>query len=428
MTVARVRSVIGVMTLVAMLGAAGTTSSSAATIRVRCPQDDLQAAIFAASPGDTLWISGRCIGTFTIAKRLTLRGGSGATLDGGGIGTTLTVTAQRQVVIRGLRITGGDTQGDGGGIRNIGRLVIRNSVIEGNGGDTEGALGGGVYTTGSLVLRDSSVRGNGLGGLFGAGGGIANAGRLTIWRSTIADNGAYGGGNISNSGTAAVSGSLVTGGSAEGAAGIENTGTLTITSSTISRNSSSFIGGIYNNGTATLTNSTVSGNSGAAGGLTNGGGSMTLTSTTVSGNRGTDPSGPGGINSISGTVLLRSSIVAANENDSAPDCAGKIASKGYNLIGDADGCTITAAVGDLIGRGSGSGAIDPRLGALVNNGGRTPTMALLHGSPALNAIPVGSTGTGGFRLCLATGTTDQRSVPRPQGGACDIGAFERRAA
>jgi hypothetical protein len=50
---------------------------------------------------------------------------------------------------------------------------------------------------------------------------------------------------------------------------------------------------------------------------------------------------------------------------------------------------------------------------LANNGGPTDTQALLAGSPALDA--------GNNSTCLAT---DQRGVTRPQGPACDIGAFE----
>jgi hypothetical protein len=55
---------------------------------------------------------------------------------------------------------------------------------------------------------------------------------------------------------------------------------------------------------------------------------------------------------------------------------------------------------------------DPKLGPLADNGGPTWTHALLPGSPAIDA------GVGGGP------TIDQRGVPRPQGAACDIGAFE----
>ncbi len=56
---------------------------------------------------------------------------------------------------------------------------------------------------------------------------------------------------------------------------------------------------------------------------------------------------------------------------------------------------------------------DPKLGPLADNGGPTLTMALLPGSPAIDA---GNTS-------LAP-TTDQRGFPRPAGLAADIGAFE----
>ena len=56
---------------------------------------------------------------------------------------------------------------------------------------------------------------------------------------------------------------------------------------------------------------------------------------------------------------------------------------------------------------------DPELGVLGNYGGPTQTIPLLMGSPAIDA--------GGAGGCPAT---DQRGVPRPFGGACDIGAFE----
>lgn len=54
---------------------------------------------------------------------------------------------------------------------------------------------------------------------------------------------------------------------------------------------------------------------------------------------------------------------------------------------------------------------NPMLAPLEENGGGTRTFRLLHGSPALDA---GASGT----------TTDQRGVPRPQGPAVDIGAYE----
>ena len=54
---------------------------------------------------------------------------------------------------------------------------------------------------------------------------------------------------------------------------------------------------------------------------------------------------------------------------------------------------------------------DPKLGPLAHNGGPTQTMALLPGSPAIDAAAC--------RLPV-----DQRGVARPQGLRCDIGAYE----
>jgi hypothetical protein len=55
------------------------------------------------------------------------------------------------------------------------------------------------------------------------------------------------------------------------------------------------------------------------------------------------------------------------------------------------------------------------LGPLADNGGPTPTHALVPGSPAIDAAPVGPD-------CPSE---DQRGIARPQGAACDIGAFEK---
>lgn len=57
---------------------------------------------------------------------------------------------------------------------------------------------------------------------------------------------------------------------------------------------------------------------------------------------------------------------------------------------------------------------DPKLGPLQNNGGFTATHALLPGSPAIDA---------GSPDCPPL-AIDQRGVARPQGPACDIGAYE----
>jgi hypothetical protein len=95
---------------------------------------------------------------------------------------------------------------------------------------------------------------------------------------------------------------------------------------------------------------------------------------------------------------LQNTIVAAN----APvNCFAKMIDGGHDISFPETSCP--------------GANVDPRLGPLAANGGPTLTQALLPGSPAIDAVP--ATGAG----CPAT---DQRGVSRPQGPACDIGAFE----
>ena len=65
----------------------------------------LGAAIDAASAGDTLLVSGVHREHLTVKKRLRLRGGEGAVLDGGGSGTVLRIEADG-VEVDGLTVTG----------------------------------------------------------------------------------------------------------------------------------------------------------------------------------------------------------------------------------------------------------------------------------------------------------------------------------
>jgi hypothetical protein len=165
----------------------------------------------------------------------------------------------------------------------------------------------------------------------------------------------------------------------------------------------------------TITNSTVSGNvaSGFGGGIrTNA--DTSLDSVTIAGNTSGLGSG-GGIEQTGGTVTVKNTIIAGNSGQAGnSDCAGTLTSQGHNLVQAVPaGCTITGdAFGNLIG-------MDPLLGPLQDNGGPTPTRALLPGSPAIDA--------GSDTGCP---DTDQRGYSRPVDGdnngppVCDMGAFE----
>jgi hypothetical protein len=67
---------------------------------------------------------------------------------------------------------------------------------------------------------------------------------------------------------------------------------------------------------------------------------------------------------------------------------------------------------------------EARPAGLANNGGPTQTIALLDGSPAIDAIPLADCADQASPLNPVI--TDQRSFPRPDAGKafCDIGAYE----
>ena len=87
----------------------------------------------------------------------------------------------------------------------------------------------------------------------------------------------------------------------------------------------------------------------------------------------------------------------------------------YSLVGNVAGADVTRFEGNLIGNGM--EPIDPLLGPLADNGGRTQTHDLLSGSPAFNAGDPNIPGPPEF---------DQRGVgfDRIQHGVIDIGETE----
>jgi hypothetical protein len=293
----------------------------------------------------------------------------------------------------------------GGGIVNVGVLNVTNSTLNGN----DAHIGGGINNAGALTLTSSTVSGNS--GLDG-GGGISNSGTMSVTSSTVSDNRGSG---ISNwpMGTLTVTNSALSGNSANatyaGGGGISNEGSLTVTNSTLSGNSAFNGGGIYSvDGTVTVTNSTLSGNSARGGGGNGGGistfrGALTVLNCTLSGN---SADGSGGGISNEGTLYTRNTIIAGNTASAGRDLYGNIGSQGYNLIGNTQGGSGFADT-DLLN-------VNPLLGPLQNNGGPTQTMALLAGSPALNAGDPNE-----------LGVPDQRGVVRS--GGVNIGAYQASA-
>lgn len=179
---------------------------------------------------------------------------------------------------------------------------------------------------------------------------------------------------------------------------------LAVTNYTITGNTAADGGGIRAIGNdAVITNSTISGNTAA----TSGGGFYTEGQPTVTNStivRNTAPAGQGGgfIAAFAGTSAFINSIVA--DNGVGLDCVGALTDSGGNI--DSDGNCGTFTLNAAMVQGTG-------FSALASNGGPTQTHALLAGSAAIDAAPA----------CAGL-ITDQRETARPQGSACDIGAYE----
>jgi Bacterial Ig-like domain (group 2) len=225
---------------------------------------------------------------------------------------------------------------------------------------------------------------------------------------------------------------------AAGGAIFNDQGNLTVTNSTFLNNSAVTGGGAIENagGTLAVTNSTffnnsVTGTSVATGGAidNNAFSKATITSSTLSGNKvsstAASSSAGGGIFTFAGAangLTLAGNIVAGNTggNCGGTDVASAspaVTSGGRNVIGvSASGAcgqdfTLSGGSGDKVG--SAGTPLDAKLGDLGSYGGKTQTIPLLPGSPAIDA-----------GACASGVTTDQRGIARPQGGSCDAGAFE----
>jgi hypothetical protein len=322
--------------------------------------------------------------------------------------------------------------GNGGGIFNSGSLVVQSNAFLNN---TVCGGSGGNAGPGPMTGLAGGTGGS------GSGGGICNLGSLFLQGSTFADNAATGaGGGQGGNGVAANSsagaqpgGTGGLGGSGNGGA-LFNSGTASLSDSTLVTNmgsgsmggrggtgGSSFgvphhpdganggnggtggsgFGGIFDsNGGVKMTNCTIAYNLGEFGqGGAGGQGGPSDHYPGSPGKPGTNGIAAGGIGALGSLTV--NTILAGN---SPSNCSGTIADAGHNLSSD-NSCAFTGA-GSL-------NSTDPMLGPLADNGGPTLTMALLPGSPAIDAGDD-----------TAAPPTDQRGFPRPFGVASDIGAYE----
>jgi hypothetical protein len=370
-----------------------------------------------------------------------------ATISGGGAIGVFSIAPNVTVTMTGVAISGGaadqaynpppnEVQGrgsSGGAIFNQGNLTIANDVFS---NDSAVVFGGAIYNIGGTATITNSTFANNT-ATNGLGGAIDNAGALAVTNSTFTGGDAFQGGAIDNKsgGSLVVTNSSFSLNVAIMGGAIFNDATATVYGSTIANNTAvsgsttsvtSFDGGaIANdlNGVMTLTNSTIANNaaSQAGGGIVNVG-VLTAVNDTIAYNTTATGSG-GGVYAPFGTTTLDNTIIALNTigtgtTATASDIAGNVSLlSANNLIGSGSGGLTSGTAGNLIG------VANPGLGVLASNGGPTQTIALLAGSPAIdagsNALAVNAQGT---PLVF-----DQRGVgfARIVNSVVDIGAFER---
>jgi hypothetical protein len=321
----------------------------------------------------------------------------------------------------GQRSTSGSPGGQGGAIFGSGPIALRGCTVSGNvggnGSDADFSLNAAVANKTSKIVSGNPAdanaqpklitysRGGGPGG-GGGTGGIHSENGLNMVLCTLSGNIGGAGGNGGRSYGGYMQFFTGAGGAPGGVGAID----------------------CDSSDKLVLVACTIAGNRGGAGG-TGGGGDPDY-----SGHTGQGPGGVGGVGGLFHTnATAINSIIAANFGgaggqggpfrtsapvNGAPDVQGVFTSLGHNLIGKTDGASgFTNGVnGDIAG--SGTNFVDPILGPLADNGGPTFTMALLHGSPALDA------GDNSLLRPPYGLKTDQRGFARKSGAQVDIGAFE----
>jgi Bacterial Ig-like domain (group 3)/Right handed beta helix region/RTX calcium-binding nonapeptide repeat (4 copies) len=326
------------------------------------------------------------------------------------------------------------------------------TISQGQGLSTDGygTVYGGVYNAdGRLTVTDCDITNN-------STDGILNYGWLTISNSTIsgdergiddrafmaANNCLFTGNNVTGIqilNMATMNDCTISGNSSDEdglAAVFVDEGGLIISNSTIDNNSSG--GFALWQGSLIVNNCTITLNSAVFGaGIGVVGGDLTVTDSTIADNSSTSPptmgeEGPGGGvydqgslgNGEPAPALLENTIVVDNTDpNGADDLSGPGTSgpsfssqSSNNLIGNDETGLLDPAKNLL-------NVTSPGLGSLASNGGTTQTIALLAGSPAIDA---GNSSLAVDPTTLDPLTYDQRGPGylRVVGSAVDIGAFE----
>jgi CSLREA domain-containing protein len=379
----------------------------------------LREAIAFISPGGRITfspsLSGKTINlssTLVIEKNLSIDGSDlevPITISGNNSVGVFMIGPLGEVTLDSLNIINGVRE-FGGGINNLGWLLVVNSTLSGN----TAYSGGGIFTLGELWIIDSTFHEN---DAFFKGGGIYNAGSLFVDKSTFSHNDAELGGAIRNDegiySQMTVTDSTFYGNQAAhgGAIDVWGDGPNKISTSSFYGNTAAASGGAIRIWSSlTVENSTLSGNStDSIGGGFNvqDEGMLTLQHVTLNDNEGS--SGGGIYVGNNATLKYINTIIAHSTNGDCVNHGAINTESTHNLVEDG-----SCPVSDYTNMEG-----DPKLGPLANNGGQTLTHALIPDSPAIDAASMA--------YCLST---DQRGFYRPFDGnndgvpGCDIGAFE----
>ena len=360
--------------------------------------------------------------------------------------------------------TGGASAAGGAIFSENGNVSVAHSLFDSNSTSASFGRGGAIATAaGNLQISDSEFQINLTRSSDSPGGAISTlSGSISLSLSDLAENytegtGSPGGAVHSDTGSIAIDKTSFTlnrtiGDSSPGGAVSAGSGNLSVLNSTMNDNSTSGAGAsggaLYSgtiSGTVVVIQSTLSGNAvqgGESGGgaIAVDGGTLKVIQSTVTRNQVgiTDPTNlsAGGILVNSARMTLENSIVADNiASEIAPDiyCQNTFGLNArYSLIGRNNGTDMAATqesspdnFGNYIGGDTPELALNPLLGPLQSNGGRTLSHAPLAGSLAINRgsnlLAIDSV-HGGDKL-----TTDQRGilpVPRLVNGVVDIGSIE----
>ena len=364
---------------------------------------------------------------------------------------TISPQVTNATVLDGFTITGGNTEGDGhfgGGIYiSDASPTLNNLIINGNLSPTGG--GGGMFIItnppapsdppdppgtpwpyySAPLLNNVAFSNN----IAERGGGLFNQNSNPILTNVkfTGNSATNGGGGGMNSQTANSSDPRIN---------------PELTNVVFHGNTATGGGGMLNsNSNAIMTNVTFSGNGVGrrGGGLLNENSDPELSNVTFYNNTSldnagyADPRGGGGMMNINSDPILNNVTFSANDsvliggdamrNVASVDGTSDVQISNSIFWDNSDDeissdATSTVTIVDSVVEGAVADPIDniiidnPKLdtNGLADNGGFTQTLALTVGSSAIN--------TGGVHTGCAS--TDQRGTTRPQGAACDIGAYE----